>query len=98
MKDVVTTKNFKPMRDDVLLYRRPEKDKGLIFVKDTADSDTHHHYLVMTTGAECRYVKAGDVVVVDWRKITQPFEIRDESGNIIKVAITSEREISAIID
>jgi len=96
MKDV-TVNNFKPMRDDVLLMRRPEEQKSLIFVKDTADSDTHHHYIVLSTGSECRYVKKDDIVIGDWRKITQPFEIRDDNGNILKVAITSEKELSAII-
>lgn len=93
-----TIENFKPLRDDILLMRRPEEQKGLIFVKDTADSDTHHHYIALKCGEGCRYVKDGDIVVGDWRKITQPFDIRDNDGKIIKVAITSEKEISAIIE
>lgn len=89
---------FKPLRDDVLLFRRPDEQKSLIFVKDTADSDTHHHYVVMKAGTDCKYVKEGDIVIGDWRKITQPFDMRDDSGNIVKVAITSEKELSAIIE
>lgn len=94
---MLTVDKFEPMRDDVLLFRRPEEQKGMIFVKDTADSDTHHHYIVLRVGKQCRYVKEGDVVIGDWRKITQPFDIRDNDGKILKVAITSEKELSAII-
>jgi co-chaperonin GroES (HSP10) len=93
-----TIENFKPLRDDVLLIRRPEEQKGVIFVKDTADSDTHHHYIILKAGEQCKYVKEGDIVVGDWRKITQPFDLRDENGKIVKVAITSEKELSAIIE
>jgi len=94
---MATVQQFTPLRSDVLLLRKPEEQKSLIFVKDTADSDTHHHYIVLKAGAQCAYVKEGDTVIVDWRRITQPFDLRDDSNNIIKVAITAEKEISAII-
>lgn len=93
-----TIENFKPLRDDVLLIRQPEEQKSMIFVKDTADSDTHHRYIVLKAGDQCKYVKEGNIVIGDWRKITQPFDIRDKDGKIVKVAITSEKELSAIIE
>lgn len=88
--------NFRPMRSDVLLIKRPDEQRGMIIVKEFSD-ETSQHYIVAATGPQVVTLCVGDIVIADWRKMTPPFDQADVNGKTTKVAITAEKEIHAIV-
>ena len=88
---------FTPMRSDVLLVKRPDEQRGLIVYKEFSD-ESSQHYIVAAIGPDVKEVKIGDVVIADWRKMTPPFDFVDDDGKMVKVAVTAEKEIHAVVE
>lgn len=88
---------LKPMRDDVLLVHKPEREvvSSLIYFKDDSSNKPMQSFVVLKVGPDVRHVAVGDVVACSWTRMTPPFDSTLE-GKPVKVSITSEKEIDLI--
>lgn len=92
---------IKPMRGDVLLKHKPKEKSSSIFVKENPEQEDLQHFVVCATGEEANSVEVGDVVVISWTRVTEPFTViddRDGGDAEVKVGITNHTEILAVIE
>lgn len=91
--------NLKMMNDDVLLkkVKKQEYTGTQIIVGTDDDDDAQKFFEVLAVSPKVTSVVVGDVVIVPWPRITDPFEI--EIDNVpTQVGITDQKEILAVIE
>lgn len=92
-----TESKFRMLRDDVMLYLKPEKEmrNSPIHFVDDPDNNETQWFIVHLTGPDCKHVKVGDIVLGDWRRITPP-QTEFIAGEDRKIGVTSEKELLAV--
>jgi len=91
---------LKPLRDDILVYSRPERDveKSVIYYKDDTSNKKTQFFIIHAVGPDVVDVRVGDTVVIPWSRITPPQNMTLEDGIERQYGVTSEKEVLAIID
>lgn len=90
---------IKPLNDDVLLEKVKDQTKGqteTIILKNDEDAE-NIYFRIRQTGPDVTMVNQGDVVVVPWTRVTNPFR-EDTDDGFVMVGITSEKEILAVME
>ncbi len=99
MSNGIEVDTIRPMGSDVLL-RHVDMNKmkgGVILIHENTDEYTTQYFEILKVGSKVKHVNVGDIVLVPWGRITPPFEVQN-SGRDLKVGITDEKEILAIVD
>jgi co-chaperonin GroES (HSP10) len=90
------TINIRPINNDVLLKMvRPRVSESVIYVEPQTD-ETQKVFEVLAISDKVKHVSVGDMVVVPWTRITNPFTV-DIDGEPVKVGITDEKELLAVL-
>lgn len=92
-------KNTTLLRKDILVRNRKkaEVQNDLIYTKESIDHSQLQYFEVLKVAPEVVLVSVGDIVVINWKNITPPFEavfdgIRGDYG------ITDESQIECIVE
>lgn len=87
---------WKPLRNDILVQPRKEKDVAneIILVKDDPDQNVLQVFDVIDVGDECKDIAIGDIVVLPWLRVTPPFTIKGYET----YGVTNESEVVAIVE
>lgn len=89
--------SLRPLRNDVVLQYIPKERSKTIFIQEDKEEVTQF-FRIVAAGPEVKFVEVGQVVVGDWRKMTNPVDALDNDGNLVKICITEEIEILAIAE
>jgi chaperonin GroES len=84
---------IKPLRDKVLVKEselQTTTESGII-VNSGTSNDTRSG-IVIAVGPDCKEVKEGDVVYLDWRKC----QVTKQDGDM--VGVIDEKEIIAVVE
>ena len=87
-----TVERLKLLSGDVLILPTQVKQSDIIHTLDSRMEDMNA-YTVVKTATDCKFVKAGDDIVIEFAKHTQPFLVDSKT-----YAITNERNIITIIE
>lgn len=96
---MIDIKTLKPLKNDVVIVMRPKREvtSQLIFTKESIDDSDMQFFDVVRAADQCKHVKAGDVIVMSWKRITVPQEGLID-GVTKQFGITSEDEIDGIVE
>ena len=92
-EDPITIKKL--FSGDMLMKHRNTNDFSGSMIQMTDDEDTSEvkYFEVLQVSDDCSDVQVGDVVMVPWPRVMQPFLVNGE-----RVTITNEKEVWAILD
>lgn len=87
---------WRPLRNDLLVKLRKSADIGssLIITKEAPDESVLQFFDVIDTGDDCKEIRAGDVVVLPWLRVTPPFTLKGYES----FGVTCEDEVVAIVE
>lgn len=96
---VVDIKELRPMHKDVIVrYHDVNKMTGdSIIIEDKSKDVTTHFCEVLRVSPQVKDVAPGDIIVVSWLNITEPFLV-DVDGVEQKVVITTEDRILGVVE
>jgi hypothetical protein len=91
-------KDYKLLRNDILIRNRKKVDveKSIIYTKESIDDSALQYFEVLAVGPKVTQVKVGDVVIVNWKNITPPFE-STFNGTVGEYGITDEDQVECIL-
>lgn len=89
----------KLLNRDILirLAKREEVEGHGIFIIEDGGRDENQFYEVVRASEAVKHVKAGDTVVLPWRRVTDPFDAIVD-GHSAQYGITSEDEVLAVVE
>lgn len=92
--------DFVPMNSDVLITHVDinEAEKNVIHLIETLDKNENQYFKVLAVSPNVNQVSVGDTVLIPWKRITPPFTLKDKSGTDRRVAVTSDKEILAVVE
>jgi len=93
-------RSIRPLNDDVVLVRVPKNEiegsGGLIFADMQEENDIQYFEVISKTDTVST-VEVGDIVVVSWKRITEP-QTGVLDGKTRQFGITSQSELLAVIE
>lgn len=93
-------RSIRPLKDDVVLVRVPKNEvegsSGIIFA-DMQEQNDLQYFEVIAKSDKVETVDVGDLVVVSWKRITDPSTgVLD--GKTRQFGVTSQSELLAVIE
>lgn len=91
--------NCRLLHNDILLEMKPKQDvqRGLIHVKESIEESCMQYFTVLEVSPTVTLVKKGDVILMSWKRITNPFQ-GIYQGREVKLGITAEIEVDCIVE
>lgn len=95
----IDVNELRPMNKDVIIrYHDYNKMSGdLIQIEDKSEEVNTHYCEVLRVAPSVKEVNPGDIVVVGWLNMTEPFLV-EVDGIEQKVVITTEDRISGVVE
>jgi len=91
-----------PKADDILFVAQPTMLSDVIVLEGVKRNPGRDEVVlkcdVLKVGREVTEVNEGDTIFVDFLDKTNPFFVLDDSGNLLKVFITDQSRVMAVIE
>ena len=95
----IDVSNIKLLNRDIMvrLKERGEIEGYSLIIRENTDADPNQFFTVVRASEQVTMFKEGDVVIIPWPRITDPFEgiYNGEKG---RYGITSEDEVLCVIE
>lgn len=96
---VEPVENLRPLHKDVIvMYHDINKVSGYSIIMEDKSENTQTHYCkVLRKSPNVTLVEEGDIIVLSWMNITEPFEVMHE-GKEVQAVITTEDHIWGVVE